>query len=78
MDDNDVSSHDELRRRLQEIAARGRTGPPLSPEEVMQKVRAIAERGRPDPPLSYEEVMRRIREIARNGDSSDDTESSKR
>lgn len=44
----------------------------------MQKVRANAERGRPDPPLSYEEVMRRIREIASNGDSSDETESSKR
>jgi hypothetical protein len=69
--------NDALRRRLAEIAARGRTEPPFSPEEVMEKVRAIAERGRPDPPLSYEEVMYRVREIARNGISIEDDDSKK-
>jgi hypothetical protein len=69
--------NDELRRRLEELAARGRTDSSLSSCEVIQHVRAIAERGWPDAPLSYEEVMHRVREIAARGDSNDDAESSK-
>lgn len=75
--DAETVLENELRRRLAEIAARGRTEPALSPEEVMEKGRAIAQRGRPDPPLSSEEVMRRVREIAGNGDSSGGSQSSR-
>jgi DNA-binding IclR family transcriptional regulator len=60
---------DELRRRIEEIAARGRPDPPLSPEELMQKIEEIAGRNQIGPRLSPEEVMRRVKEIARSGHS---------